>query len=742
MKIFFLSFMLLFGANTIFAQSFQQTQQGIRCQVQEADIQVEIQFYAPDIVRVLKTTEGNPIVKTSLSVVKTPEKTDFSVTERVDIISLKSSVLQVNLNTQTGEITFADGKFTMPLLTEKPFGTQFIPTLDAGKPSFTVRQEYLLAEDEPIYGIGQVMDGKLNRRNSKHHLQNENMSNYSPYFMSPTKGYAVFWDNYSISDFVDTQQGLEYSALGQCADYYFMYGGNADGIIAKVRDLTGKAPMLPLWAYGFFQSKERYATQDESLNVLKKYRELQVPIDCIIQDWRYWAEYNRSDSAWNSQSFDVERFPNPKAWADEIHKLNAKLLIVTWPGFGPKTAQRQEFNAKKMIINFDTWPPKSGARPYDVYNPEARGIYWKYLDKGIFNYIGNDGWWLDSTEPDHINKKESDFDLPTYLGSYRSVKNAFSMMHNSGIATHQKAQNSDKRVVILTRSGFIGQQRFGSNTWSGDVQSTWDMLAKQIPAALNYTMMGIPNWNSDIGGFFAGRWNKGGGAKNPEYQELYVRWMQFGAFCPMMRSHGTEVPREIWNFGSRGEWAFDAQEKMINLRYRLLPYIYSTSWDVSHNDGTFMRPIVMDFPTDKKVYDLGGEYLFGRSLLVAPVTQPKVAEWSIYLPEGSMWIDFWTEKTFAGGQTIERETPIDIIPLYVKAGSLIPLAPVMQYATEKAWDNLEIRIYPGADGEFTLYEDEFDNYNYEKGIYSTITFHWNDKNRSLTIGNRKGDFPG
>lgn len=721
------------------AQNYQKTSQGIKANTQGMDI--EVAFYSPSIVRVYKTPEGKPCEKKSLIVVKSPGQTPVEFSENGKNIRMKSAEMQVELNPLTGGIYFYDatGK---ELLKDKDYGTSFAPKEDAGTASYQVRGSFLLEKDEPVYGVGQVMDGKLNRRNSMHHLQNENMFTYSPYFMSPVKGYAVYWDNYSISDYMDAPQELAFTSLGHCADYYFMYGGNADGIIANVRDLTGKAPMLPLWAYGFFQSKERYHTQEENLGVLKKYRELQIPIDCMIQDWRYWPEYHQTDSAWNSHSFDPERFPDPKGWADEIHKLNAKLMIVAWPGFGPKTEQRKELDAKGMIINFDTWPPQSGARPYDVYNPEALEIYWKYLNKGIFSYIGNDGWWLDSTEPDHINRKESDYDLPTHLGSYRSVKNAYSVMHNSGIAARQKAVNKDKRVVILTRSGFIGQQRFGSNTWSGDVVSTWDMLEKQIPAALNYTLMGIPNWNSDIGGFFAGRWNEGGGAKNPQYQDLYVRWMQFGAFCPMMRSHGTELPREIWNFGKRGEWCFDAQEKMINLRYRLLPYIYSTSWDVSHNDGTFMRALVMDFPSDKKTHDLGGEYMFGRSVLVAPVTKPDVAEWKVYLPEGTAWWDFWTNEKQQGGQTVNRAVTKDILPLYIKAGSILPFGPKVQYSTEKNWDNLEIRVYPGADGTFTLYEDENDNYNYEKGAYATITFRWDDAARCLTIENREGNFPG
>lgn len=733
-----LSWLLVMMVSSIQAQKFEQTAHGLKGNTQGMDIRVA--FYAPGIVRVYKTPEGNPYEKESLAVVKTPKTTPFEFGQKGDLFTLKSSSIEVIVNSLTGGIYFntLQGE---KLLIDKDYGTQFTPKQDAGDPSFKVRQGFLLDKDEAIYGVGQVMDNKFNRRNSTHHMQNENMFTYSPYFMS-IKGYAVYWDNYSISDFNDNPQELSFEGIGHCDDYYFMYGGDADGIISHMRDLTGKAPMLPLWSYGFFQSKERYKRQEESLSVLKKYRDLQVPIDVIIQDWRYWSQYHESDSTWNSQSFDSERFPEPQQWADEIHKLNAKLLIVTWPGFGPKTEQRKELDAKDMIINFDTWPPNSGARPYDVFNPEARDIYWEYLNKGIFSYIGNDGWWLDSTEPDHINRKDADYDLPTYLGSYRSMKNAYSMMHNKGIATHQKAQNQDKRVVILTRSGFIGQQRFGSNTWSGDVESSWDMLQKQIPAALNFTLMGIPNWNSDIGGFFAWKYRFNGGNENPEFRELYVRWMQFGVFSPMMRSHGTHLPREIWNFGERGSWCFDAQEKAINLRYSLLPYIYSTSWDVSHHDGTFMRPLIMDFARDKNTYDIGNEYLFGRSILVAPVTQYKATKWDVYLPMGSDWFNYWTNEKLSGGQTVTTDAPVDQIPLYIKGGAIIPIGPKVQYSTEKEWDNLEINVYPGANGKFTLYEDENDNYNYEKGLYSTIDFKWDEKSRVLSIDNRQGKFPG
>jgi len=735
---YYLTIIFLFIVKNLSAQTVKQLPQGLQFSAQQMDISIE--FYSDNIVRVFKTPAGKPFEKISLSVVSQAKKTKVSFALKDNLQIIKSSKVQVSVDVKTGGIDFLDSAGNS-LLLDKDYGTQFTSVADGNSTYYKVKNGFLLEKDEAIYGVGQILDNHFNRRNSTHHMQNENMSTYSPYFMS-VKGYGVFWDNYSISEFTDNAQELSFESLGHCADYYFMYGKNADGVISKLRDLTGKAPMLPLWAYGFFQSKERYHTQQESLDVVKKYRELKVPLDVVIQDWRYWPEYNKTDSAWNAQKFDSTRFPNPKKWVEDIHKLNAKLLIVTWPGFGPKTDQRKEFDRKNMMINFDTWPPNSGARPYDVFNPEALDIYWRYLNKGIFSHIGNDGWWLDSTEPDHINKKDTDFNLPTHLGSYKSVKNGFSLMHNKGIATHQRQQNSDKRGVILTRSGFIGQQRFGSNTWSGDVASTWEMLERQIPAALNYTLMGIPNWNSDIGGFFAGRWRNGGGNKNPEFQELYVRWMQFGAFSPMMRSHGTELPREIWNFGERGTWCFDAQEKAIKLRYSLLPYIYSTSWEVSKYDGTFMRPLIMDFAADKKTHNIGNEYLFGRSILVAPVTKYKARTWPVYLPSGSSWYNFLTNEKINGGQLVNTNTPVDEIPMYVKAGSIIPFGPDVQYSTEKKWANLQVKIYPGADAEFSLYEDENDNYNYEKGLYSTLKFKWQEEGRTLIIEDRKGNFPG
>jgi len=749
MKFTHLAFVaLIFFSQQVVSQTYQKTDVGVKTTTQS--FQIEVQFLSPTIVRVLKTPEGVSIDKKSLSVVKLPEKVELKITDDGKIVSLSSTSIKAVLDLVTGRVTFSDLKGNQ-LFTEKDYGTQFTSTLDVKKQTYTVRQAFMLDKDEAIYGLGQQQNGKLVQRGERIILQNDNMKICIPFFQS-IKGYGIFWDNYAATTFTDNLQETSFESLADCADYYFMYGGNADGVVAQMRDLTGQSPMLPLWAYGYMQSRERYKTQFETVEVVEKYRNLKVPLDGIIQDWRYWG----NDSNWNAMSFDKTTYPDPQGMVDKIHGMNAHLMIVAWPGFGPLTNQYKELNAKKMMIDFDTWPPKSGTKPYDPYNPVARDIYWNYLNKGVFSF-NTDAWWLDSSEPDHINIKDKDFDQPTYLGSYRSVINAFPLMHVKGVYDHQRATTSAKRVFILTRSAFAGQQRFGANSWSGDIVSSWKTLQKQIPAGLNFTLTGIPYWNADIGGFFL--WEQGGSnaLKEKTYHELYVRWLQFGTFTPMMRSHGTDAPREIYQFGKHGDWSFDAIEKFINLRYQLLPYLYSTAWGVTGQSGSIMRALFMDFTSDKKVQDMYTEYMYGRSILVAPVTNSmyvskqdgktvedfsKVKTQKVYLPKGTEWFDFWTGEKLQGGQEIDKAAPIDIIPLFVKAGTILPFGPKVQYAAEKKWDKLEIRIYEGANGEFTLYEDENDNYNYEKGIYSTIQMKWDDQSKTLTIGERKGSFPG
>ncbi|HTN22256.1 MAG TPA: TIM-barrel domain-containing protein [Pelobium sp.] len=745
------------------AQTYQQNAKGVEITTQT--LLVKVEFYSPEIVRIVKSPIGKAYTKESLSVIKKLQKTAFSVVKNADEITLNSQKLVVSIGLKSGDVSFLNAK-GVKLLSEKNKSASFVPFNDAGNKTFTIQQAFLLDKDEAIYGLGQQQQGKMVQRNLTLNMVQGNTDDYIPFFQS-VKGYGLFWDNYSPTQFKDNPESTSFkSDVGDCIDYYFMYGGNADGVIAKMRDLTGQAPMFPLWTYGFFQSKERYKTQDELVGVVKKYRDLNVPLDGIIQDWQYWG----NNYLWNAMDFLNVEFPNPEKMMNDIHGLNAHAVISIWSSFGPKTKQYHDLDSINALFNFNTWPQSgsekwppnrdypSGVRVYDAYNPKARDIYWDYLNKGLRS-VGIDGWWMDSTEPDHLDFKPSDLDNKTYLGSFRKVRNAYPLMTVGGVYDHQREVDSSKRVFILTRSAFAGQQRYGANTWSGDVTASWDVLRNQISAGLNFSLTGIPYWNSDIGGFFLNNFRRK--LDDPEYRELYVRWLQFGAFCPMMRSHGADAPREIYQFGKKGDKAYDAIEKYINLRYSLLPYIYSTSWDVTANQSSMMRALVMDFPNDKKALDINDEYMFGKALLVSPVTEAmytqsksvgnrteKTEDFSVlksketYLPAGTPWYDFWTGEKFIGGSKVIKETPLDILPLYVKAGSIIPFGPEVQYATEKKWDNLEIRIYPGANGKFVLYEDENDNYNYEKGAYSTITFTWDDKNKKLSISDRKGNFSG
>lgn len=717
----------------LWGQSVSRTPHGVKVETKVAC--VELECFSSSIIRVKKYPLGQMPEKQSLSVTMQPEKVKYKIQEVDNQVILTTSELTVSLDIVQNQVCFVtkDGKV---LLAEKPSSTGFISFNDAGNSTYQIRQTFLLDNDEAIYGLGQHQQGKMNQRNQTLFLQQANTEICIPLVHS-IKGYALFWDNYSPTTFTDNAQGMTFdSEVGDLCDYYFVYGGGADKVVAGLRELTGQAPMFPLWTFGFWQSRERYVSQDELVSVVAKYRDLKVPLDGIIQDWRYWGEDHKD---WNAVEFRNPKFPDPKKMMEEVHHLNAHAIISVWPSFGPATGIYADLKALNKLMVHETFPQDNGVKVYDTYDPVARDIYWKYMNKNMFS-IGMDGWWLDATEPEHSPAKEGDLDFQTYLGSFRKVRNAFPLVSVGGVYDHQRQEASDKRVFILTRSAFAGQQRYAAQAWSGDVVSGWDVLRNQIPAALNISLTGIPYWNSDIGGFFSGR-KFPEGVKDPAFHELYVRWMQFAAFTGMMRSHGTNTPREIFMFGERGYWAFDAQEKMINLRYRLLPYVYSTSWEVTSNGESLMRALFSDFPKDKKVIDIGDEYMFGKSILVAPVTSG-VRRRSLYLPEGTQWIDFWTGEMQKGGQEISREAPIDIIPLYVKAGSIVPVGPSVQFATEKLWDDLQVRIYPGADGEFTLYEDENDNYNYEKGKYTTVRMTWSDKDRQLTIHPRQGSYDG
>ena len=734
---------------------------------------VKIEFITPSIVHVVK---GTP----TKSLVVTAKPQDVAVSRNGN--TWKSSELTVKLEPETETLVFLTNKGKV-LLKEKG-----IRIVRKNTGDFEVSQSFFLDKDEAIYGLGTIQNGKMNRRGEHKRMEQSNLEDFQNVLQS-IKGWGIYWENYSPTLFEDNAEGMSFtSESGEGVDYYFMYGGSADGVIAKMRELTGDVPMFPLWTYGFWQSKERYKTARETESIVDKYRELQVPLDGIIQDWQYWG----SNYLWNAMDFLSEDFSNGKQMIDNVHKKHAHFMISIWASFGPMTQQFRELEAKGLLMPFETWPQSgishvwppmkdypSGVKVYDAFSPEARAIYWKYLKK-LYDY-GTDAWWMDSTDPDFFDPRESDYEHKVYGGTWRSQRNAFPLETVRGIYQSQRKDypNASKRVFIMTRSSYAGQQHYGSNMWSGDVNSSWDMLRKQVPAGLSFTLTGNPNFNTDIGGFFCSSYNtKGSGSapKNPQFQELYVRWMQYGLFCPVFRSHGADAPREIWQFGQKGEPVYDAIEKMIRLRYRLIPYLYSTAWQVTKNNDSYMRPLFADFAADKKVWNMTDEFMFGRSILAAPIVDPQYTEekvirtdamtgwdrkevnsekvnsekldWTAtksavkYLPKGATWYDFWTNKKYQGGKTVTLETSLDRVPMFVRAGSILPLGPEMQYVGEKAWDNLELRLYPGADGTFTLYEDEGDSYNYERGVYTTIPFVWKDKTNTLIIGARQGSFPG
>ncbi|MBS7284501.1 MAG: DUF5110 domain-containing protein [Prevotella sp.] len=751
------------------------------------DQRISIVFYTPDIVRITKSPVNHIYEEQKSEVVTLSPQKDLHVTstQGAAVLRLKSSSLQVSIDRRTGLVSFAtaNGK---KLLKEKDitFETRSQGT-DKGR--FKVSQTYTLDKDEAIYGLGTVQDGRLNRRGLSKHVEQSNLEDFQNVIQS-IKGWGIYWDNYSRAHFSDNTQGMTFCAeVGDCADYYFMYGKNADGVNRCMRQLSGDVPMFPLWTFGYWQCRERYKSQKELLEVVDKYRDLRVPLDGIIQDWQYWG----SNYTWNAMDFIGETFPNGKQMINQVHRQNAHIMISIWASFGPQTQQFKKLNEKGLLYNFETWPQSgishvwppmkeeypSGVRVYDAFSPVARQIYWDYLKK-LFDY-GIDAWWMDSTDPDFFNPTDSDYEHRTAMGSWRSVRNLFPLASVKGIYANQRKSSQDKRVFIMTRSAFAGQQHYGAGLWSGDVASTWDMLRKQVPAGLNYTMTGCPNFNTDIGGFFCGSYNtqgSGSAPRNPQYQELYVRWMQYGLFCPVFRSHGADAPREIYQFGKKGQPIYDAIEQTIHLRYRLLPYIYSTAWQVTSAGESYLRALHYDFASDKKTWDNAEEFMFGRAILAAPVLSAQYTKEKIfkedamsgwdkkklkdeqqkltdidftqeknvtkYLPKGATWYDYHTEKRYAGGQEVTVPSPIHRAVMFVKAGSILPLAPVMQYAEEKKWDNLDIIVYPGADASFVLYEDEGDNYNYEKGAYTTITMRWNDKKHTLTIEDRQGQFPG
>jgi alpha-D-xyloside xylohydrolase len=500
-------------------------------------------------------------------------------------------------------------------------------------------------------------------------------------------------------------------------DYVVFYGPSADSVIATYRNISGNVPMLPRWAFGFWQCRERYTSGKHLVETVKEFRKRNIPMDVIVQDWQYWGK-----NGWGVPMFDDINYSNPAGFIKEIHDLNAHFNISIWSNPDMNSAIGKEYVSKNLYIPNSKW--------LDYFNPLTRKTYWNTLDNNLFSY-GVDSWWMDATEPENDALHRT----KTYLGLGDFYRLTYPLFVSQAVYEGQRETTSGKRVCILTRSAFLGQQKYGMINWSGDVGGTWDGFRRQIVAGLDYTITGLPYWTTDIGGFFRPGESQ---YTDEKYHELLTRWFQWGALNPIFRVHGYQSETEPWKYGQQVE---DNMRKMLNLRYRLLPYIYSEAWQITKNGSTMMRPLVMDFNGDTSALNQSYEYMFGKALLTAPVTEPNVKEWNVYLPKSADWYDFWTGKNFKGGQKIKTDAPLDKIPLFVKAGSIIPMGPFIQYSTEKN-DPIEIRIYPGANCEFTLYEDENDNYNYENGFYSTTEFRWNNAANTLTIGKRQGDFHG
>lgn len=894
------------GARTDGAFGYTRLQAGV--QIQVGGITKNVLFHGPDIVRVNANHGRNHWTAPSLVVVDVPPKVSFDLAEDARTLTLTSDRLVVNVSKTNGALTFLDrdGHVYTREHATAPQSISDTDVVGAG-PSYEVENVFSLAPDEALYGFGYTSDASINRRGTQVDLVQTNTGILIPVMVS-TRRYGVLWDTYSAMRFKDDARGATMwaeSAPGG-VDYYFMGSDSLDGVVAAYRRLTGPAPMYPKQAFGLFMSKERYPTQARLVEVAETFRRERFPLDYIVQDWQYWG--SDKDGTWSGMIWDPVRFPDPDAMIRRIHDLDLKLMVSIWPSVGNDTALARELD--RHGLRFEPLHWISGrARIYDAYSPLGRQIYFDHARRGLLDR-GVDALWMDGTEVEVTtaawDAADNVRDIKSLgrnaLGDFSRYLNPYSLVTTLGAYEAQRAA-SDKRVFTLSRSAWAGAQRTAAASWSGDIFASWKTLAEQVSGGVSVTATGNPYWTQDIGGFFVTEFP--GGPDNPAYRELFTRWFQFGAFNPIMRVHGTSIEREPYLFKTIDPPMYQALLDAVHLRYRLLPYIYSTSWQVTSAGATLMRPVPFDFPDDTRTHDIRDAFLFGPSLLVRPVVhamvhkqaqpgdtipasalrtpdgapglagqyfegtdfdvakgrvvdatlnhtwpEPPLAEfppglssldgfsarwegelvapedgeyeiglegddgfrlyvagerrvddWNsgprrykgtqvalrqgqrvpvrieyfqgaadralrlawktprqreaereaakqvgltvqTYLPAGSDWFDFWTGELLRGGQVVAREAPLDLIPLYVRAGSIVPMGPVMQYATERPDAPMEIRIYPGRDARFTVYEDDDETYAYERGESARYELAWDDAARTLSLGERQGRFPG
>ena len=658
-------------------------------------------------------------------------QTTWTMQESADAVTLATPLLQVAVDRKTGAITYSDSAGHTLLHDDSKTMT---PVTVNGEQTYRA-EDYMTLQGygstEAIYGLGQHQAGVWNYRGESIDLSQDNTSIAVPLMVS-SAGYGLFWNNASRSRFNNRFVHALYvsSEVADTIDYYFLYGPELDKVVAGYRELTGAAPMFGKWAYGFWQCKNRYKSQAELLGVAAKYRELQIPIDNIVQDWFWWNR--KGEHVFNSN------YPDPKGMIDQLHREDFHLMISVWPFFEPGSTAYATMDKNGWFIDKTVVakPPyhKAEMAVYDASNPEARKYYWQLMDDALFK-IGVDAWWLDTTEPETEGREENiQLNHKLAIGSGNRYVNLFPLMTTTAVYEGQRAASDQKRVFILSRSAFAGSQRNAVTAWSGDINSDWITFRRQIPAGLNFELSGLPYWTTDIGGFVSGN------PDDPAYRELFIRWFEFGTFSPIFRVHGTRSndQNELWSYGADAQKILTSYDR---LRYRFMPYIYSMAWMVTNSSYTPMRALAMDFRSDPRALNVGDQFMFGPALLVSPVTEPGADTRRTYLPKAS-WYDFWTGRKQDGAKMIDAAAPLDRVPLFVRAGSIVPLGPDVQYAAEKPADPIELRVYRGANGEFTLYEDENDGYNYEKGAYATIPIRWDEALQTLTIGERKGKFPG
>lgn len=750
---------------------------------------IHIAFRTPGIARIRYTLDSGFSGRDSLMMVKRPEEGEaqLSVTETASCLELATDLFAIQVDKRTCAFRYMDangqvlaqepergGKtlertevvrtaFDSGAETETSHGADGLRVRVGAAGEYIDRQayhaklEFEWQPDEGLYGLGSHEEGMMNLRGKHQYLYQQNMKAVVPVLVS-TRGYGILVDNYSLMSFHDDSFGSYiWCDVADEMDYFFIYGPEPDRIVRGIRYLTGEAPMLPKWSFGYVQSKERYASAQELIDTVEEYRRRELPLDCIVLDWQSWT-----GDLWGQKTLDPERFPDPDGMTAALHRLHSRLMVSIWPTMREGGDNHREMSEKGYLLG--------NRSTYDAFHDEARKLYWQQAHTGLFAH-GVDAWWCDCTEPFEadwrgsikpepemrlrMNTEESKRYLdPAYI-------NAYSLLHSKGIYEGQRASDSAKRVVNLTRSAYAGQHRYGTITWSGDIAANWETLRKQIADGLNFCITGSPYWTLDIGAFFVqkkeGLWFWNGdydqGVNDMGYRELYVRWFQLGAFLPMFRSHGTDTPREIWRFGEPGEVMYDTLVKYLKLRYKLLPYIYSLAGAVAHHGYTMLRALAFDFREDARTRSIDDQFMFGPAFLVAPVTAPMyygpdsqelqgtVKSRSVYLPAGD-WYDYWTEERLAGGSTVQASADIGTLPLYVRAGSIVPTGLVIQYADESPDAVVTLNIYAGADGEFILYEDEGDNYHYENGAYTMIRMQWLEAERTLHIGRREGAFEG